>query len=289
MQAALDSSVLFRLGSQIYAFSAVSVSEMVPLTNIHAIPDRAPYIRGLINLRGSVLPVLDLRLRLGMPAALEELDALIRIFDAREQDHRNWIQELEKSVTERRPFTLTTDPTRCAFGQWYATLRSDNIVLQTHLRRIDVPHREVHARGAEGLALEKAGNYEGAAAIAREIREHSLQRTLAAMEEAKAGLRDAHREIAIVVQGPAGRLAVVVDAVEAVEALRERDAADDQQAVLSSTEPELTSIRRRVKDDSLVIEVDVWQLTRQELGVGADTLMAPPPGHPAASAVALDF
>ncbi|MFN7913932.1 MAG: chemotaxis protein CheW [Vicinamibacterales bacterium] len=289
MQAALDSSVLFRLGSQLYAFSAVSVSEMVPLTNIHAVPDRAPYIRGLINLRGSVLPVLDLRLRLGLPSALEELEALIAVFDAREQDHRNWIQELDASIRERRPFTLTTDPTACAFGRWYATLRSDNIVLQTHLRRIDVPHREVHSRGAEALALEKAGNFEAASAIAKDIREHSLKRTLAAMDDAKAGLRDAHREIAIVVQGPAGRLAVVVDAVEAVEALRERHEEDDQQAVLSSTEPDLTSIRRRMKDDSLVVEVDVWQLTRQELGRRPDGAVMPPPAHPAASAIAVDF
>lgn len=289
MQAALDSSVLFRLGSQLHAFSAVSVSEMVPLTNIHAVPDRAPYVRGLINLRGSVLPVLDLRLRLGMPSALDELEALIKVFDAREQDHRNWIQELEASIRERRPFTLTTDPTACAFGRWYATLKSDNIVLQTHLRRIDVPHREVHSRGADALALEKAGNYEGASAIAKDIQEHSLKRTLAAMEDAKTGLRDAHREIAIVVQGPAGRVAVVVDAVESVEALRERDVADDQQAVLSSTEPELTSIRRRMKDDALVIEIDVWQLTRQELGSAADGAMMPPPGTPAGDGIALDF
>ena len=289
MQAALDSSVLFRLGTQLYAFSAVSVSEMVPLTSIHAVPDRAPYIRGLINLRGSVLPVLDLRLRLGLPSALDELDALIRVFDAREQDHRNWIQELDASIRERRPFTLTTDPTACAFGRWYASLKSDNIVLQTHLRRIDLPHREVHRRGAEALAHEKAGNFEAAAAIAKDIHEHSLQRTLDAMEDAKAGLRDAHREIAIVVQGPAGRLAVVVDAVESVEALRERDEADDQQAVLSSTEPELTSIRRRMKDDALVIEVDAWQLTRLELSGHTDVATLAGSGQADAAAVALDF
>lgn len=224
-----------------------------------------------------------------MEAAVDELERLIALFDAREQDHRNWIHELEASIVERRPFTLTTDPTMCAFGRWHASLKSDNIVLQTHLRRIDGPHREVHNRGAEALALEKAGNYEGAAAIAKDIREHSLQRTLAAMEDAKAGLRDAHREIAIVVQGPAGRLAVVVDAVEAVEALRERDDADDQQAVLSSTEPEPTSIRRRMKDDSLVIEVDVWQLTRQELGTRDDLALLPSTAQSAATAVALDF
>ena len=76
MRAALDSSVIFHLASQLYAFSAVSVSEMVSISEIHEVPDREPCMRGLINLRGSVLPVLDLRLRLGMPSAAEELEQL---------------------------------------------------------------------------------------------------------------------------------------------------------------------------------------------------------------------
>lgn len=264
MRAALDSSVIFHLASQLYAFSAVSVSEMVSISEIHEVPDREPCMRGLINLRGSVLPVLDLRLRLGMPSAAEELEQLIRVFDAREQDHRNWIQELESSIRERRPFGLTTDPTQCAFGRWYAGLKTDNVVLETYLRRIDTPHREIHRRGAEALALEKAGDFEGAKAIATDIREHALKETLALMEDAKQALRDAQREIAVVVQTSAGRVAVIVDGVEAVEALREREEDDDQRAVLSSTEPELSTIRRRMKDDALVVELDVWRLMKPE-------------------------
>ncbi|MGE3957342.1 MAG: chemotaxis protein CheW [Vicinamibacterales bacterium] len=271
MQTALDSSVLFRLGSQLYAFAAVSVSEMVSLTEIHTVPDRPSFMRGLINLRGSVLPVMDLRLRLGLRSAAEELEDLIRVFDAREQDHRNWIHELEASILERRPFGLTTDPTKCAFGKWYASLKHDNVVLETQLKRIDLPHREIHRLGAEALEREKAGDFEGAAAIARDIREHSLKRTLALMEEAKRALREAQREIGVVVQTSAGRFAIIVDAVESVEALRERDEDEDQQSVLSAAEPGLTSIRRRVKDDSLVVEVDVWRLMSPEWGLQTAT------------------
>lgn len=36
----------------------------------------------------------------------------------RETDHVNWINELERSVQEKRKFTLTTDPYKCAFGKW---------------------------------------------------------------------------------------------------------------------------------------------------------------------------
>ena len=260
MHASTRSSVLCHLGSQVYAFSATAVSGMLSLPNIHTVPNGVPCMRGVINLRGSVLPVLDLRLRFGMPSAAAELDELIGIFDAREQDHRNWIAELDVSISERRPFGLTTDPTQCAFGRWYAGLRTDNLVLQAQLRRIDQPHREIHRRGAEALALQRSGDFEGAGEIAREIREHALKETLALMADAKQALREAHREIAVVVQSNTGRVAVIVDGVDAVEMLRDRDAADDQQAVLTSREPGLTSIRRRVKDDALVVEVDVLQL-----------------------------
>jgi chemotaxis signal transduction protein len=267
MHASTRSSVLFRLGPQVYAFPATAVSEMLSLTEIHAVPNGVPCMRGVINLRGSVLPVLDLRLRLGMPSASADLDELIRIFDAREQDHRNWIAELDASVNERRPFGLTTDPAQCAFGRWYSGLKTDDLVLQAQLRRIDRPHREIHRRGAEALALERAGDFDGARTIAREIREHALKETLALMEDAKQALRDAHREIAVVVQTNTGRVAVIVDGVDAVEMLREHDAADDRQAVLASREPGLTSIRRRVKDDALVVEVDVLQLMQAEWAI----------------------
>lgn len=59
--------VVFRLGQEEYGVSIMQVQEIKKVTEITRVPYTQPYIKGVINLRGSVLPVMDLRLRLSLP------------------------------------------------------------------------------------------------------------------------------------------------------------------------------------------------------------------------------
>lgn len=68
---------------------------------------------GGINLRGKVLPVIDLRLRMGKNSLAEESEELVNLLELREQDHTNWLIELEASVKEKRAFKLATNPHQC--------------------------------------------------------------------------------------------------------------------------------------------------------------------------------
>ena len=52
--------VIFRLGSEEYAFDILAVQEIKRMTDITRVPHTPDYIIGVINLRGIVLPVLDL-------------------------------------------------------------------------------------------------------------------------------------------------------------------------------------------------------------------------------------
>lgn len=56
----------FRLGEQEYSVEIVSVREIRGWTRATPLPHAPPYLRGVINLRGTVLPVVDLSMRLGM-------------------------------------------------------------------------------------------------------------------------------------------------------------------------------------------------------------------------------
>jgi chemotaxis signal transduction protein len=80
------------------------------VSEVASIPNMPDFVRGAINLRGRVMPLVDLRKRLGMVSASEETSEFIRLMMQREQDHKNWLAELEASVRERREFKLTTDP-----------------------------------------------------------------------------------------------------------------------------------------------------------------------------------
>jgi purine-binding chemotaxis protein CheW len=57
----------FALGREEYAIRVLKVREIVKLQHITSVPDTPQEVRGVINLRGKVIPVIDLRLKFGMP------------------------------------------------------------------------------------------------------------------------------------------------------------------------------------------------------------------------------
>lgn len=58
--------VTFMLGGEEYAVDILSVQEIIRMTEITSIPNAPEFIDGIINLRGVVIPVLDLRMRFSM-------------------------------------------------------------------------------------------------------------------------------------------------------------------------------------------------------------------------------
>jgi purine-binding chemotaxis protein CheW len=70
--AAADRSELellsFRVGQQEYSVDIMSVREIRGWTRATPLPHAEPYVRGVINLRGAVLPIIDLSCRLGLGA-----------------------------------------------------------------------------------------------------------------------------------------------------------------------------------------------------------------------------
>ncbi|MCE5303874.1 MAG: chemotaxis protein CheW [Planctomycetaceae bacterium] len=56
----------FRLGSEEYGIEITKVQEIILLGEITSVPQAPDFVKGLINLRSTVIPVIDLRLRLGM-------------------------------------------------------------------------------------------------------------------------------------------------------------------------------------------------------------------------------
>jgi len=56
----------FKLAEEIYGLEILKVREIIGLMDITRVPRAADFIRGVINLRGKVIPVADLRLKFGM-------------------------------------------------------------------------------------------------------------------------------------------------------------------------------------------------------------------------------
>ena len=59
--------VSFRLGHEEYGIEITKVQEIILMGEITRVPQTPDYIKGLINLRSTVIPIVDLRLRFGLP------------------------------------------------------------------------------------------------------------------------------------------------------------------------------------------------------------------------------
>ena len=57
----------FRLGFEEFGLELLKVREIIALMEITAVPMTPDHVRGVLNLRGRVIPVVDLRLKFGMP------------------------------------------------------------------------------------------------------------------------------------------------------------------------------------------------------------------------------
>jgi purine-binding chemotaxis protein CheW len=59
----------FALGAEIYGVDILRLKEIRGLSPVTRLPHSPPAVLGVLNLRGVVVPIIDLRLRFGMPAA----------------------------------------------------------------------------------------------------------------------------------------------------------------------------------------------------------------------------
>lgn len=60
--------IVIRLGEEQYGVDIRYIDNIVRMQNITRVPKMPPYLKGVINLRGEVIPVVSIRLKMGLPA-----------------------------------------------------------------------------------------------------------------------------------------------------------------------------------------------------------------------------
>jgi purine-binding chemotaxis protein CheW len=61
-----DKFLTFRIGDEGYGIAIGFIMEIIGMQKVTKVPDTADYVKGVINLRGQVIPVMDVRLRFGL-------------------------------------------------------------------------------------------------------------------------------------------------------------------------------------------------------------------------------
>jgi purine-binding chemotaxis protein CheW len=90
----------FSLGDEVFAMDIRCVREIIQHGNMTIVPLMPAFVRGVINLRGSVVPVIDLQSRFGRPRAQVGKKTCIIIFDATVEDEKLELGLLVDAVSE---------------------------------------------------------------------------------------------------------------------------------------------------------------------------------------------
>ncbi|MGA8108772.1 MAG: chemotaxis protein CheW, partial [Acidobacteriaceae bacterium] len=90
----------FKLGNEVFATDVAKVREVLDLTTITAIPRTPEFMRGVINLRGTVVPVVDLRLCFDMSRTESTRNTCIVVVEVVLENEPTIIGALADSVEE---------------------------------------------------------------------------------------------------------------------------------------------------------------------------------------------
>jgi len=90
----------FLLGSEMFAIDILGIKEIIEYGNLTSVPMMPTFIRGVINLRGAVVPVVDLSARFGRAATEVTRRSCIVIIEAESEDEKHDIGVVVDAVSE---------------------------------------------------------------------------------------------------------------------------------------------------------------------------------------------
>jgi purine-binding chemotaxis protein CheW len=123
-------TLLFRVGTDLYGSEVTDAQEVIPLRPTTRIPGAPPFVRGLINMRGTIITVLDLAVRLDATRAPTR-DGSILLVRHRGGDRRVGI--IVDEVIDVRSLTIDGDSTaggaRSSITRGVATVDDATVVI----------------------------------------------------------------------------------------------------------------------------------------------------------------
>ncbi len=95
-----DQFLAFKLENEVFAFDISKVREVLEFDTVTKVPQTPEMMKGVINLRGSVVPVIDMRIKFGMGATEKTVNTVIIIIEIDLDGESTMIGALVDSVNE---------------------------------------------------------------------------------------------------------------------------------------------------------------------------------------------
>ncbi len=73
--------ITFRLGEELFAINVARVREVLEISQVTRVPTAPDYMRGVVNVRGRAIPVVDLRLKFGLPKTSDTVHSRVVVME----------------------------------------------------------------------------------------------------------------------------------------------------------------------------------------------------------------
>jgi purine-binding chemotaxis protein CheW len=166
----VEQYLTFRLNQEVFAVEVFRVREVLEVANITKVPNAPSYMQGMINVRGSVVPVMDTRHKFGMGEVEATLDTRIIILEVKDLDGEiivmgaladsvHEVTELNADDVESAPRLGTSWNTDFIAGiakrngQFIVILDIDYVFTSTELMALSDVHNSNEERHFQGASL----------------------------------------------------------------------------------------------------------------------------------------
>lgn len=105
--------VSFNIGEEEFGVDILKVQEIIRLVEITKVPNAPSFVEGVINLRGKVIPVIDLRKRMGLPSIASNIETRIIVVEIENKivgflvDCVNEVLRISRNITEPPPEVIS--------------------------------------------------------------------------------------------------------------------------------------------------------------------------------------
>jgi len=178
---------------------------------------------GIMEYRGIPVAVIDLAIAGNITSGKDRKNELAETLLAKEQDHIDWVDALEKTIINDESCTLAKDPKKCEFGLWYETYSGQDEDFNEILADFDEPHKQIHALADQLFSLKKQNDEEQCREILITLRDTALAKFRGVLARAVTHLRSSIKPVFIylTMDGSTPCAAIRVDEIADVQEVEE--------------------------------------------------------------------